>query len=132
MTSRPSLARSIPYIVLVIASVAATALGAWIVLTKLASMTTTLTVNQQSATAALDVYGGPAWVMFGSALLGAGLLGLFAALAVATLRSFVRAAAADTADADVTADGFPAVPAETPAEASAATVAGEQEPPAAS
>ena len=86
MTSRPSLARSIPFIVLLIASVAATALGAWIVLSKLASMTTTLTVNQQSATAALDVYGGPAWVMFGSALLGAGLLGLFGALAVATMR----------------------------------------------
>lgn len=118
MTSRPSLARSIPFIVLLIASVAATALGAWIVLSKLASMTTTLTVNQQSATAALDVYGGPAWVMFGSALLGAGLIGLFGALAVATLRSFVPVAAADDADAD-DAGGLPETPAESPVAADA-------------
>jgi len=129
MTSRPSLARSIPFIVLLIASVAATALGAWIVLSKLASMTTTLTVNQQSATAALDVYGGPAWVMFGSALLGAGLLGLFGALAVATLRSFVPVAAADDADADADDAGELA---ETPAESLVAAHAVERETSAAS
>lgn len=129
MTSRPSLARSIPFIVLLIASVAATALGAWIVLSKLASMTTTLTVNQQSATAALDVYGGPAWVMFGSALLGAGLIGLFGALAVATLRSFVPVAAADDADADADDAGELA---ETPAESLVAAHAVERETSAAS
>lgn len=129
MTSRPSLARSIPFIVLLIASVAATALGAWIVLSKLASMTTTLTVNQQSATAALDVYGGPAWVMFGSALLGAGLLGLFGALAVATLRSFVPVAPAEDADG---ADDLPEAPAESPVAAAADADAVAQETLAAS
>jgi hypothetical protein len=93
MTSRPSLARSIPFIILLIASVASTALGAWIALSKLMAMTTTLSATQQSASAAVDVYAGGSWIVFGAALAGAGLIGLFSALAVATLRSFVPAAA---------------------------------------
>jgi hypothetical protein len=123
MTSRPSLARSIPFIILLIASVASTALGAWIALSKLMAMTTTLSATQQSATAAVDVYAGGSWIVFGAALAGAGLIGLFSALAVATLRSFVPAAADaveqpvendadDAADFAPTATSIPASPEE--------------------
>ncbi|KHK96866.1 hypothetical protein LK09_13515 [Microbacterium mangrovi] len=95
MTSRPSLARSTPFIILLIASVASTALGAWIALSKLSTMTATLTATTQKATGALDVYAGGSWIVFGAALATAGLIGLFIALAVATLRSFVPVVAED-------------------------------------
>jgi hypothetical protein len=101
MTSRPSLARSIPFIVLLIASVASTALGAWIALSKLTAMTSTLSATTQKATAAVDVYAGGSWIVFGAALAAAGLIGLFSALAVATLRSFLPLAADEAAQESI-------------------------------
>lgn len=90
MTSRPSLWRSAPFLVLLIASVASLALGAWIALSKVMTMVTGLTAN--SATAG-DVYGGQSWIVLGSALAGAGLIGLFLALTLAALRSILPGAA---------------------------------------
>jgi len=98
MSSRPSLWRSASFLVLLIASIASLALGAWIVLSKIGTMTTTLTATTQSPTASLDVYGGQSWIVFGSALVGAGLIGIFAALALATLSSILPAAAAPVAE----------------------------------
>jgi hypothetical protein len=122
MTSRPSLARSIPFIILLIASVAATGLGAWIALSKLTAMTSTLSATTQSATAAVDVYAGGSWIVFGAALAGAGLIGLFSALAVATLRSFVPAAAEETVEVVAVADGAAAESDVAPAAPAATTV----------
>jgi len=87
MTSRPSLLRSIPFWILVIGSVASLGLGAWIVVSKLDTMIKGLTA--QTATTA-DVYGGQSWVVFGAALVGAGLIGLALALAVAAIGTFLR------------------------------------------
>jgi hypothetical protein len=87
--TRPRLGRSIPFLVLIIASAASVILGVWISVSKLATMVAGLAA--QTATTG-DVYGGQSWVVLGSALVGAGLVGLFGALAIAALRAFVPAA----------------------------------------
>jgi len=86
MTARPSLVRSIPFWILIAGSLASTAVGAWLVVDKISLMNTTLTDG--SATG-VEVYGGQAWVTLGAALVGAGLVGLVAALFLGVLRRFV-------------------------------------------
>ncbi|TDN93096.1 hypothetical protein [Microbacterium sp. BK668] len=90
MTARPSLVRSIPFWILLVGSLASTAVGAWLVVDKISLMNTTLTDG--SATG-VEVYGGQAWVTLGAVLVGAGLVGLVATLFLGVLRSFVPAAA---------------------------------------
>ena len=84
MNTRPSLLRSIPFWILVAASLVSIVLGAWIFSTRLGQMTTTLTDG--SATA-VDVYVGPTVALFGTVLVGAGVIGLLLALAVAAASS---------------------------------------------
>jgi hypothetical protein len=95
MTARPSLVRSIPFWILLVGSLASTIVGAWLVVTKIQLMNSTLTDG--SATG-VEVYGGQAWVTLGAALVGAGLVGFVAALVLAVLRSFVPAARVQVGD----------------------------------
>ncbi|WP_296195633.1 dinucleotide-utilizing enzyme [uncultured Microbacterium sp.] len=75
--------RSLPFWTLVVLSLASAATGIVLALTKIATMEST--IQAQTATG-VEVYGGQAWIVFGAALAGAGLVGFFAALAVASLR----------------------------------------------
>lgn len=92
MTNR--LARSVPFWVLLLASLASIGIGLWLVLTKVSEMSATLADG--SATYE-QVYVSPAWIGFGGVLVGAGILGLLLVLTLAALRSALPAPAAETA-----------------------------------
>jgi len=81
MNARPSLVRSIPFWALLAGSVATAAAGAFTLVDKLGTMTTTLTDG--SATG-VDVYVGQSIAILGAVLLGAGVIGILLTLAVAT------------------------------------------------
>ena len=81
MPIRPRLVRSIPFWGLVLVSIATAVAGALLLVDKLGSMTTTLTDG--SATG-VDVYVGQSVAVLGAILLGAGVIGVLLALAVAT------------------------------------------------
>ena len=87
MTSRPRLARSVPFWALIVGSVASAVVGLWLALEKLGTMTATL--NDGSATG-VEVYAGQVWAVLGAILIGAGLIGLALALALAAAASLVR------------------------------------------
>ena len=89
MTARPRLVRSIPFWILIAGSLATIALGAWLVLDKLATMNATLLDGTATG---VEVYGGQSLITVGAALIAAGLIGLVAALFLGVLRSFVPAA----------------------------------------
>ena len=82
MTNR--LARSVPFWVLVLASLASIGFGLWIVLSKIAAMSSTLADG--SATYE-QVYVNPVWIGFGGVFVGAGIVGLLLVLTLAALRS---------------------------------------------
>lgn len=84
MPTRPRLVRSIPFWGLVLVSIATAVAGALLLVDKLGSMTTTLTDG--SATG-VDVYVGQSIAVLGAILLGAGVIGVLLALAVATAAS---------------------------------------------
>lgn len=84
MNTRPSLLRSIPFWILVVASLVSAAFGSWILKGKLDAMTATLTDG--SATA-VDVYVGPSIALLGAILIGVGVIGILLALAVAAAAS---------------------------------------------
>lgn len=71
--------RALPIAALTVASAASAGFGVWLTLDKLTSLEAVLVDG--TATVA-DVYVGQSWVVFAAALVGAGLVGLFAALAV--------------------------------------------------
>ncbi|MET0813235.1 MAG: dinucleotide-utilizing enzyme [Microbacterium sp.] len=89
MSSRPSLVRSIPFWVLVVASIASAGAGAAILADKISVMTTTLTDG--SATG-LEVYVGQTVAVVGAVLVGAGVVGILLALTVASLATLRPAA----------------------------------------
>lgn len=89
MLTRPSLARSVPFWVLFVGSLASTVFGVILVVLKTSTMTAKLTDG--SATG-VEVYAGQSWVVFGSAFVVAGLVGLVAALALGVLTRFAPAA----------------------------------------
>ena len=80
MSTRPHLVRSIPFWALVAASLATALSGAALLVDKLGVMTTTLTDG--SATG-VEVYVGQSLAGLGAILLGAGIVGILIALAVA-------------------------------------------------
>lgn len=84
MTTRPPLARSIPFWVLLVGSVATTAVGAWLVSDRLGIMTATL--NDGTATG-VEVYVGQSVAVLGAILIGAGVVGILLTLAVAAAAS---------------------------------------------
>lgn len=124
MSSRLRLARSIPFWILVAGSLAAALYGTLVVVDKTSTMTTTLTDG--SATG-IEVYAGQAWVTFGAALVGAGLVGLVAALFLIVAASFVPAPAVEIVEpidgADETAEPSLTHPAAEPAVTDAAEAA---------
>ena len=89
MTTRPRLIRSIPFWILLVGSIASIALGVWLVLDKIATMSATLLDGTATG---VEVYGGQSWVTLGAALVAAGLIGLVSTLFLAVLRSFVAVA----------------------------------------
>ena len=89
MTARPRLTRSIPFWILLAGSLASIALGAWLVVDKIATMSATLLDGTATG---VEVYGGQSWVTLGAAFVAAGLVGLIASLFLAVLRSFVTVA----------------------------------------
>lgn len=115
--TRPALARSIPFWALLVVSLVLIAVGAWIVFDRLGQMESAVTT--QSADAAIQVYVGPSFVFPGAVLLGAGLVGLLLALAVAAVATLrPRPDAADSPDFEDEDDvqSLPAPPAFTAAE----------------
>jgi hypothetical protein len=97
MTARPRLTRSIPFWILIAGSLASIALGTWLVVDKIATMSATLLDGTATG---VEVYGGQSWVTLGAALVGAGLVGLVASLFLAVLRSFVPVAPVESIDWD--------------------------------
>ncbi|WP_424448039.1 dinucleotide-utilizing enzyme [Microbacterium arborescens] len=112
MTVHPRLVRSIPFWILIAGSVAAIGGGAYILVDKLGNMQTTILDNTATG---VDVYVGQIWGVFGGILVGAGIVGLALALAVAALRSLVATPPRGVAEQDApgAADQATVVPAET-------------------
>ncbi|WP_261167233.1 dinucleotide-utilizing enzyme [Microbacterium sp. Marseille-Q6965] len=92
MPRTPRLITSAPYWALLIGSLAATAAGAAMSFPTIDNMSATLLDG--SATTA-DVYAGQALVTVGGPVLGAGLIGLALAAAVAAARALLRPRAAE-------------------------------------
>ena len=80
MPTRPRLVRSIPFWALVAASLATALYGAALLVDKLGVMTTTLTDGTATG---VEVYVGQSVAVLGAILLGAGIVGILIALAVA-------------------------------------------------
>lgn len=87
MKTRPRLVTSIPFWVLVVASLAAIAGGLAIVLNGIDAMEQVL--NDPNATV-VQVYVGQSWVVVGAAVLGAGAIGIVAVLAIAAAATLTR------------------------------------------
>lgn len=81
MPIRPSLVRSIPFWLLLVASIALTVAGAWLVLDRVGRIQAG--VVAQTADGAIEVYAGPSIAIAGAVILGAGLVGLLLTLAIA-------------------------------------------------
>jgi len=82
MSTRPRLARSIPFWGLLVVSVGTAAAGAFLLISKVESLTAVLTDN--SATA-VDVYVGQVIAITAAILLAAGIVGILLTLTVAAL-----------------------------------------------
>ncbi|WP_217184173.1 hypothetical protein [Streptomyces sp. AC495_CC817] len=94
---RTTLTRSTGFWLLVILSLASAGVGGWLISGQLGTMTTTLLAGTATG---VEVYVGQSLVVVGSALLGAGLLGLLIALALSAARSLVPSAAPSPAQED--------------------------------
>lgn len=86
MTVHPRLVRSVPFWTLIVGSAATIGAGAYLLVSRLGSMEIALTENTATG---VDVYVGQVWAVFGGVLVGAGILGLALALAIAAARSLV-------------------------------------------
>ncbi|WP_300268025.1 hypothetical protein [Microbacterium sp.] len=94
-----SLSRSTSFWLLLILSVAATALGGWLVWD---STTTMLTTILDGTATNVEVYVGQAWITSGAALLAAGLVGIFLSLVVNAAKALIPRVAVVAADASST------------------------------
>lgn len=95
MSSRPSLARSIPFWGLLVASAGSAAAGALVLVDKLGVMTTTLTDGTATG---IEVYVGQSMAVLGAVLLGAGVVGILLALTVASLSTLRPHAAVEVVE----------------------------------
>jgi hypothetical protein len=86
MATRPRLIRSIPFWSLLVGSLAVAVAGGWLTTETLSGIDTRLTDG--SATNS-DVYVGQVWAIVGAVVLGAGLVGLALALAIAAAASLL-------------------------------------------
>lgn len=121
MTVKPRLVRSVPFWTLVVLSAAAIGAGSYVLVDKLGTMERTIVDGTATG---VEVYVGQVWAVFGAILIGAGVLGLALALAVAAARALVPAAATSV-DAPVTGLEGDAEPAALPVETVAAVPAEE-------
>lgn len=92
---KTSLTRSIPYWLLLVLSLAAAAIGAWLVWDNTTTMQTTLLDGTATN---IEVYVGQAWITAGAAILAAGIIGLLLTLGIAAVKSLVPASAPVTAE----------------------------------
>lgn len=95
MTARPRLATRIPFWGLVVASLGSAAAGALILVDKLGVMTTTLTDGTATG---IEVYVGQSMAVLGAILVGAGVIGILLAFAIAALASLRPAATAEVVE----------------------------------
>lgn len=86
MTSRARLLVSIPFWILLVASLVSGALGLWIVLDRLGTMESGLEAGTATTS---QVYGGQSWAVVGAVLLGAGVIGVLLTLAVAAIHTIL-------------------------------------------
>lgn len=119
---RPArLVRSLPFWLLLVASIAALAVGLVLTVPTIGTMTATLTDGTATG---IEVYSGQAWVTVGAALIGAGSVGIALVLALGAASALVPApvaAPAHAAPAEVAAEhSAPEQDAVTDDEASAA------------
>lgn len=108
------LIRSIPFWVLVVASIAATAVGVDQLIARLNALDVVLTDGSASMS---DLYVGQIWAVASAILAGIGLIGIAIALAVAAMASLAPAAVPapqptvwTAAPAEAVADAAPATP----------------------
>ncbi len=101
MKTRPRLVTSIPFWVLVVASLAAIAGGLAIVLNGIDAMEQVL--NDPNATV-VQVYVGQSWVVVGAAVLGAGAVGIVAVLSLAAATTLTRRGEVSVETIDWTSD----------------------------
>ena len=81
-----SLIRSIGFWLLLILSLAATAVGGWLISGQLGTMTTTLTDGTATG---VEVYVGQSLVVVGAAVLGAGIIGILLAVALTAVQALI-------------------------------------------
>lgn len=81
-----SLSRSIGFWLLVVASIATTAIGGWIISGQIALMTTTLIDGTATG---VEVYVGQSLVVVGAGVLAAGIVGILLSLSLVAARSLV-------------------------------------------
>lgn len=91
-----ALTRSVPYWLLLALSVIAIGVGGWLTWDKTDTMQTTLLDGTATN---VEVYVGQAWVTAGSALLAAGAVGLFLALALGAVRAVLPKPAVEVVEA---------------------------------
>ncbi|WP_337005023.1 MULTISPECIES: hypothetical protein [unclassified Microbacterium] len=97
-----SLTRSIGFWLLLVVSLATTAVGGWLVANQIGTMTTTLVAGTATG---VEVYVGQSLVVVGAGVLGAGIVGILLSLALVAARALVPAAAPTVVEAiDWTAD----------------------------
>jgi hypothetical protein len=81
-----SLSRSIGFWLLLVVSLAATAVGGWLISGQIATMTTTLLDGTATG---IEVYVGQSLVVVGAAVLAAGIVGILLTLGLVAARSLV-------------------------------------------
>ena len=114
-----SLTRSIGFWLLLVVSLATTAVGGWLVASQIGTMTTTLVAGTATG---VEVYVGQSLVVVGAGVLGAGIVGILLSLVLVAARALVPTAAPTVVEAidwTAEADETTAAAAE-PTEASAA------------
>jgi hypothetical protein len=102
-----SLSRSIGFWLLLVVSLATTAVGAWLISGQIGTMTTTLLDGTATG---VEVYVGQSLVVVGAGVLAAGIIGILLTLGLVAARSLVPT----PAPAVVEAIDWTAEPAETP------------------
>jgi hypothetical protein len=85
-----SLTRSIGFWLLIVLSLAAGAVGGWLVNSQLTTMTATLLDGTATG---VEVYVGQSLAVLGAVLVGSGVLGILIALALVAVRSLIPTAA---------------------------------------
>jgi hypothetical protein len=116
-----SLTRSIGFWLLLVVSLATTAVGAWLISGQIGTMTTTLLDGTATG---VEVYVGQSLVVVGAGVLAAGIIGILLTLGLVAARSLVPA----PAPAVVEAIDWTAEPAESPVVAAETAPATEAEP----